>query len=232
MEAAPKIAEQPPKAPARPPLGMPPGSTGAPTAASSHGRSPSGRRTPKEAAGGAPRTHRASDAHAAEDHAGGLSPKEKARLAAVEHRAAQHKASTTTHQTAEEATADAHAAAKEPKAQADGEALGDHAKVLEDNPPPDPLIVFKVLRIKWAIRAKRPVDEDDLGKAKPKDMAEEAGKEVSGDVKGAAQGVQTGYGPVNVKPPGTPSKTVTQMPPDAAAPPAADIHAAGAVPDP
>lgn len=229
MEAAPKLAEKPAKAPARPVPGVAAPAAG--SAAAGKKGTPAGRKTAKEAAG-ASRQAKAGGDPASEADAHGISAKERARLAAVGARAADKKTSTTTHQTAEQATGDARAAVKEPQAQADGQALGDHAQVLQDNPPPDPLIVLKVMRIKWAIRAKRPVDEDDLGKAKPKDMAEEAGKEVSSDVQSSAKGVQTGYAAVGEKPAGTVTQAGGSMPVEGAAPATPDIHAASAVPDP
>jgi hypothetical protein len=207
----------------------------APTAAgTAPGRSPKGRRTAKEAAAASPKA----PAAPAADHAHveapskGASPTEKARLAAVQHRADANRAAEATHQLPSEATDQAHAAAKEPQSEADGRAREGHAQMLEDHAPPDVLVVLWVWRIKMAIRAKRPIDEDDLPKANPKEMAAAAGKEVSGDVKQSSELVPAAYTPVDHPPPGKVSKVPTDIPPDAAAPAAPVVNATQASPDP
>jgi hypothetical protein len=196
--------------------------------------SPTQRKTAKEGGATARKsaTQTADTTAGAPSSAGGMSAAEKARLAAVDQRANQNKSAQTTHQSAAEASDEAHAAAKEPQKEADGRALGDQAEVLEQNPPPDPDLVRRIANIKADIEAKRPLKEEDLPKADPKEMAAAAGKEVSGDVKSAAAGVQTGYAPVDQKPTGTPSKDAVPIAPDAPPPAAPLPDAAAAAPDP
>ncbi|WP_394849961.1 hypothetical protein LZC95_21210 [Pendulispora brunnea] len=194
--------------------------------------SPSGRMTAKEA-----HVARGDIVAPATSGEAGVAPvrltaKERARLQAVTSRAGEQGQSAKMHQSAQSATEEARAAAREPKAEADGKALGEHAAKLEDSAPPDPEIVKKAARIRQLIREKRPLDEDDLGKAKPREMAQAAGEEVAGDVRAAAQGVKTGYEPVHDKPEGHVTKEVLPIPPLAAAPPAPAVNAATAAPDP
>lgn len=233
--AAPVKGAEPVKAKAPAPAPAKAGAGGSTPAKGDKGAgSPAGRKTPKEAAGEAPKQGAAAKAkgEGAEAADGGLSAKEKARLAAVEKRAEANQDSATTHESAKEASDQARAAVAEPKAEATGTALDAHAGHLAENAPPDPEIVEKVLKLKQAIRDKRPVDEDELGQADPEAMAQAAGQEVAGGVKSEVEGVDKGYAPVAQKPEGTPSKEVTPLPDQAAAPPAPDVNAGDAAPDP
>jgi hypothetical protein len=232
MAAAPAKSASPPVGK---PAAKPPALSSVPRPAGGNSTtSPTQRKTAKEGGATARKsaTPTADTTAGAPSSAGGMSAAEKARLAAVDHRAGQNKSAQTTHQSAAEASDEARAAAKEPQKEADGRALGEQAEVLEQNPPPDPDLVRRIANIKADIQAKRPLKEEDLPKADPKEMAAAAGKEVSGDVKSAAAGVQTGYAPVDQKPTGTPSKDAVPIAPDAPPPAAPLPDAAAAAPDP
>jgi uncharacterized coiled-coil protein SlyX len=197
------------------------------------GGSPRGRKTAKEAAAAAPKGQKTPGAKGSGEVPVevSLSPQEKARLAKVGEHAEEHKASATTHETPESASAAARAAVKEPQAEADGKAAGAKTEALAENPPPDPELVEKVKGIQAAIHEKRPLKNDDLGKANPKDMAAAAGAEVAGDVKASVASVNTGYKAVEETPQGVVDKPVTPIAAEGDAPPAPPIDAASAAPD-
>jgi hypothetical protein len=141
-------------------------------------------------------------------------------------------AATTTLPTAEQQTSVARAAVVEPQAEQDAHAQHGVVAAVDDRPPPSPEIEAACARIREVIKAKRPPDEDKLVEAKPREMAQEAGNQMSAGVEQRAGTVRQGYADMQKTPQGTPSTTAVPatLPPEQAQPPAVD--AAAGTPDP
>lgn len=123
---------------------------------------------------------------------------------------------TTTLPTAEQQTDVARAAVVEPQAEQDAHAQHDVVAAVDDRPPPSPEIEAACARIRQVIRDKRPPDEDKLVDAKPREMAQQAGEQMSAGVEERAGTVRQGYAGMQQPPQGTPSTTPVPatLPPD------------------
>ncbi|HEX7839223.1 MAG TPA: hypothetical protein VF469_17215, partial [Kofleriaceae bacterium] len=134
--------------------------------------------------------------------------------------------------TAEHQTNVARDAVVEPQAEQDANAQHDVVAAVDDRPPPSPEIEAACARIRQVIRDKRPPDEDKLVDAKPRDMAQEAGNQMSAGVEQRAGTVRQGYADMQQNPQGTPSRTPVPatLPPERVATPPVD--AAAGAPDP
>ena len=135
---------------------------------------------------------------------------------------------TTTLPTAEQTTAQARGAVQEPQAEQDARAGAEVVADIDTRPPPSPEIEAACERIREVIRAKRPPDEKSLVDAKPREMAQEAGTQMSADVESRAGSVRDGYADMQGQPQGQPSRqpVPAQLPPDQVATPAVDAGAA------
>lgn len=133
---------------------------------------------------------------------------------------------------AEATTAAARGAVTEPAAETAARARADLAAELGERPPPSPEIVALCERIRTSIREKRPINEDELLKAKPEEAAKEAGAGLTTAVGDEAKKVEGGYDAMNQPPAGTPQLQPTPVtpPPTTVADPG--INATAAKPDP
>lgn len=162
-----------------------------------------------------------------------LSARERKRVASVKHRADQKRIAEGSHETTKTSVAASRAAVVEPKKEVDGRALEGHAETIEKHEPPDPEIQALVMRLKIAMWLKRPADEDDLGKADPKEMAKAAGKELNNDIDVEVSKTQTSYQrAVKARPSVQSKKKVTPLTAHDAAPKTPAIDARTATPDP
>ena len=134
--------------------------------------------------------------------------------------------------TADHQTTVARNAVVEPQAEQNAHAQHDVVAAVDDRPPPSPEIEQACAHIREVIKAKRPPSEDKLVDAKPREMAQEAGDQMSGDVDQRAGTVRQGYADMQQNPQGTPSSTPipATLPPDHVATPAVDAGAGA--PDP
>lgn len=133
---------------------------------------------------------------------------------------------------AEKTVGDARGAVKEPEAETHARAEGEVARQLDERPPPSSKILELCEEIRRVIREKRPPDEESLVKAKPRDMAREAGDALKTNVRADTEGVQGQYDSLEQPPQGQPAsqprpyeqpKLTVEVP---------EIGAAGAAPDP
>ena len=116
-------------------------------------------------------------------------------------------AATTTLPSGQQQTDVGRAAVEEPQAEQDARAQQGVVTDVDDRPPPSPEIEQACARIRQVIRDKRPPSEDKLVDAKPREMAQEAGSQMSGDVEQRAGTVRQGYADMQQPPPGSPSST-------------------------
>ena len=139
---------------------------------------------------------------------------------------------TTALPTAEQQTHVARAAVVEPQAEQDAHAQHEVVVAVDDRPPPSPEIEAACARIRQVIRDKRPTDEDKLVEAKPREMAQAAGDQMSAGVEQRAGSVRQSYADMQGKPKGTPDTTPVPatLPPDKAQ--AAPVDATAGAPDP
>jgi hypothetical protein len=159
-----------------------------------------------------------------------LSAAEKARLNKVEERADGAVDATTDLPPAEAQVGDARGAVQEPQAETKARAGDALVEALDQRPAPSPEIEQLCKDIRKAIKAKRPPDEDSLVKAKPKDMAQQAGSQMNASVEGDAQRVQGQYDQLQAPPAGTPEKTAEPLPPPPGPAETPALGAAGAAP--
>ena len=161
-----------------------------------------------------------------------LTPAAAGRLQAIHGDNQGVAAATTQLPTAQQQTDVARAAVVEPKAEQDAHAQHGVVAAVDDRPPPSPEIEAACARIRQVIRDKRPPSEDKLVDAKPKDMAQAAGDEMSAGVEQRAGSVRQGYADMQQNPQGTPSTTPVPatLPPDKA--PTQPVDAASGAPDP
>jgi hypothetical protein len=204
---------RPGAAPGGRPAGTAPGGEGAPATAAA----------PRRAAGGDLLMPEAPNA---------LTPAAAGRLQAVRSDNQGVAAATTDLPTAQQQTDVARAAVVEPQAEQDAHAQHGVVAAVDDRPPPSPEIEQACTRIRQVIRDKRPPSEDKLVEAKPKEMAQAAGNEMSAGVDQRAGSVRQGYSDMQQQPKGTPDTTPVPatLPPDRASTP--PVNAAAAAPDP
>jgi hypothetical protein len=161
-----------------------------------------------------------------------LTPAAAARLQTIHAGNQGVAAATTTLPTADHQTDVARGAVEEPQAEQDAHAQHDVVAGVDDRPPPSPEIEQAVARIRQVIRDKRPPDEDKLVDAKPREMAQEAGQQMSSGVEQRAGTVRQGYADMQNHPQGTPSTTPVPatLPPERAQ--TQPVDAASGAPDP
>jgi hypothetical protein len=157
-----------------------------------------------------------------------LTPPAQARLDSV---GAQNRTAATAASNlppAEQTTAQARGAVEEPQAEQDARAGAEVVADIDTRPPPSPEIEAACERIREVIRSKRPPDEKSLVDAQPREMAQEAGAQMSADVETRAGSVRDGYADMQGQPQGQPSRqpVPAQLPPDQVAAPAVDASAA------
>lgn len=139
---------------------------------------------------------------------------------------------TTTLPSGEQQTSVARDAVVEPQAEQDAHAQHGVVAAVDDRPPPSPEIEAACARIRQVIRDKRPPDEDKLVDAKPREMAQEAGNQMSAGVEQRAGTVRQGYADMQNSPQGTPSRppVPATLPPERV--PTPPVDAAAGAPDP
>ncbi|HEY0991253.1 MAG TPA: hypothetical protein VGD80_29570, partial [Kofleriaceae bacterium] len=155
-----------------------------------------------------------------------------ARLRTVQTGNQGNAAATTTLPTGQQQTDVGRAAVEEPQAEQDARAQHGVVTEVDDRPPPSPEIEQACARIRQVIRDKRPPDEDKLVDAKPREMAQEAGNQMSAGVQERTDSVRKGYSDMQQPPPGSPSSTPVPptLPPERAQTQAVDAGAGA--PDP
>jgi hypothetical protein len=133
--------------------------------------------------------------------------------------------------TADESTTAARGAVTEPQEEQDARAQAGVARAIDDRPPPSPEIEAACERIREVIRSKRPPDEESLVDAQPREMAAEAGGEMSTGIETRAGSVREGYADMETTPPGQPGREAVpvELPPEQVDVP--DMDAAAGVPD-
>lgn len=159
-------------------------------------------------------------------------PAQRERLQGVARRAGGRASSARDMPPADTLTTDAREGVTEPPEETMARAEAAVAETLGEREPPSPAIVELCDEIRNAIRAKRPVDEDELVRAEPEQMAQEAGQSLNTAVQGEADQVDTSYQTVNEVTPGAPEQLgqpVPQQDPQVGGP---DIAATDAAPDP
>lgn len=134
-----------------------------------------------------------------------LSAAEKGRLHQVEGQAAAATEKQTDVPAPEAEVKTAREAVAEPTEEAMGKAASEAVKAVDDRPPPSPEILALCERIRKVIRDKRPPDEDSLVKAKPEEMAKEAGREQNQAIKKDVDKVSGSYDDVKKTPEGKPA---------------------------
>jgi hypothetical protein len=157
-----------------------------------------------------------------------LTPAAQARLDNVGAQNQTAATATTNLPTGEQTTTQARGAAREPQAEQDARAGAEVVTEIDTRPPPSPEIEAACERIREVIKEKRPPDEASLVEAKPREMAQEAGAQMSADVESRAGSVRDGYADMQGQPQGQPSRqpVPAQLPPDQVATPAVDAGAA------
>jgi hypothetical protein len=163
---------------------------------------------------------------------GALSPAAAGRLQNI-HAANQGVAGAITDlPTADHQTDVARDAVVEPQSEQDANAQHGVVAAVDDRPPPSPEIEAACAHIRQVIRDKRPPSEDKLVDAKPREMAQDAGDQMSDGVDQRAGTVRQGYADMQQNPQGTPSRTPVPatLPPDRVATPPVDAGAGA--PDP
>jgi len=219
------------------------GATRSPTSAGSSGAgarssaTPVARPTASQAAASAAPTATARQGAKADgllmpEAPGALTPAAASRLQVIRAGNQGVAAATTTLPTADQQTDVARGAVVEPQAEQDAHAQHDAVAAVDDRPPPSPEIEAACARIRQVIHDKRPPSEDKLVDAKPREMAQEAGDQMSAGVDQRAGTVRQGYADMQQNPQGTPSRTPVPatLPPERVATPPVD--AAAGAPDP
>jgi ADP-ribose pyrophosphatase YjhB (NUDIX family) len=161
-----------------------------------------------------------------------LQPGAAARLQTIHGENQGVAAATTALPTADQQTDIARRSVVEPKTEQDANAQHGVVTQIDNRPPPSPEIEQAVARIRQVIRDKRPPSEDKLVDARPKEMAQAAGQQMSGDVQQRADTVRGGYADMQQPPQGQPST----QPVPATVPPAQaktnPVDAGAGAPDP
>src|SRR6185436_12748327 len=122
-----------------------------------------------------------------------LTPAAADRLRTVQTGNQGNAVATTTPPTGQQQTDVGRAAVEEPQAEQDARAQHGVVTEVDDRPPPSPEIEQACARIRQVIRDKRPPDEDKLVEAKPREMAQEAGNQMSAGVQERTDSVRKGY---------------------------------------
>lgn len=162
----------------------------------------------------------------------GLTPPAAARATAVKGGAGGAARSARELPTAEAAVADSRAAVTEPTAETAARAREDLAAELGARPATSPEIVELCERIRTAIRANRPKDEDELLESDPTKEAQQAGSTVTGSVEGQVEQVASSYDAMASPPPGTPALTPDPLQKPSPTSPGMGVDAGSAAPDP
>lgn len=133
---------------------------------------------------------------------------------------------------AEEDTTDARGAVAEPASETAARAREEVAAELGGAPPPSPEIVALTERIRNAIAANRPEDEDELLATDPTQEAQNAGATVTGSVEAQSDEVSGAYDAMATPPAGSPALTPNPVTPPDRASAGMGVDAASAAPDP
>ncbi|MCP5519598.1 MAG: DUF4157 domain-containing protein [Verrucomicrobiales bacterium] len=161
----------------------------------------------------------------------GLSAADEARLAQSQQAAGSNASAQQSLPAAEDNVAGARAAVTEPETETTARASGALAEALGERPAPSPEIEALCERIREAIRARRPPDEDSLLESNPQAAAQAAGGELEASVRGDAQRVQGDYDALNQPARGTPQQQAQPLAPPPAAVPGPPIAASQSVPE-
>ncbi len=161
-----------------------------------------------------------------------LSPPAQERLGASQAAAGSAATSARDMPSAEESTAEARGAVTEPEAETTGRAESALAEALAIRPEPSPEILQLCDDIRESIRAKRPLDEDELVDADPEEAAQEAGGELNEAVEGDTGRVEGEYAELQEPQEGTAALEPTPVAEQPGEVPLADPNAAAAAPDP
>lgn len=162
----------------------------------------------------------------------GLSSAAQGRIVASQERAAESGVRTRDLPPADTHTAAARGAVEEPETETTGRAEAVLAASLVERADPSPEILELCDDIRESIRAKRPVDEDELVEADPEEMAQDAGDELNESVEGDAQRVEGEYSELEQEPQGEPQQEPTPVEPQPEEVSLTDPNAAEAIPDP
>jgi hypothetical protein len=129
-------------------------------------------------------------------------------------------------------TADARGAVAEPAAETAARAREEVAAELGAAPPPSPEIVALAQRIRDAISANRPEDEDELLHTDPTVQAQNAGATVTGSVESQSNEVSGAYDAMASPPSGSPTLSPTPVTPPESSSAGMGVSATSAAPDP
>jgi hypothetical protein len=161
-----------------------------------------------------------------------LSDKEKSRVRRSQRRAGVAAKVTRKLPPADKNVSDARGAVKEPDPETVARAEAGLIKALGKKPEPSPKIKALCMRIRIVILLKRPPDEDSLVKAKPEEMAEDAGGQLNKNIEKDTKRVAGSYKDINTKPKGKAQLKPREVedPPEKIKTP--NIAASKAAPDP
>ena len=161
-----------------------------------------------------------------------LSDKEKSRVRRSQRRAGVAAKVTRKLPPADKNVSDARGAVKEPEPETVARAEAGLIKALGKKPEPSPKIKALCMRIRMGIWLKRPPDEDSLVKAKPEEMAKDAGGQLNKNIEKDTKRVAGSYKDINTKPKGKAQLKPREVedPPEKIKTP--NIAASKAAPDP
>jgi hypothetical protein len=162
----------------------------------------------------------------------GLSADAQGRVVAAQGAAAESEARTRDLPEAETNTADARGAVEEPETETTGRAEAGLTAALIERADPSPEILELCDDIRESIRAKRPLDEDEVADADPEEMAQAAGDDLNASVEGEAHRVEGEYSELEEEQQGEPQLDPTPVEPEAEEVSLRDPHADEAIPDP
>lgn len=162
----------------------------------------------------------------------GLTEQDEARLSRVQRNASAAATAEATMPPATESVESAREAVTEPAAETEARAQATVVGALDERPPPSPEIEELCERIYAVIRSKRPPDEESLVRARPDEMAREAGGQLGTTVQQRTEGVESSYAAMEQPARGQPQ----QQPQALETPPASvetpEVAAGGAAPAP
>lgn len=134
--------------------------------------------------------------------------------------------------TADDSTTAARGAVVEPASETAARAQEAVAAELGERPPPSPEIVALTVRIRDAIAANRPEDEDQLLATDPTREAQAAGATITGSVEAQSDEVSASYDAMASPPSGSPTLSPNPVTPESPAVAGMGVDAASAAPDP
>lgn len=159
------------------------------------------------------------------------SPAERSRVTEAQGRAGRAAGKVASVPDAAASVRGARDAVAEPKEQAQAQAAAGMLTDLSEREPASPEIIALCERIRQIIRDKRPPDEDSLVKAKPEEMAKDAGESQQAQVQGEVQRAADTYTGIKETPQGSPAPAASELPNTPSSVETPEILASAAMPD-